>query len=461
VDRIGPAQLAELGRHFTGEVVTPESGDYDDARRVWNAVIDRRPALVLRPTDATDVQVALRFALDRGLPIAVRSGGHSGAGHSVIDDGVVIDLRRMNTVEVDPDRRIAVAAGGALLGSLDKAGQEHGLICPIGVIGHTGVGGLTLGGGIGRLQRHFGLTIDNLRSVELVTADGRLVRASLDEEPELFWGIRGAGTNFGVVTRFEFGLHPFEGTLHRGVRIHPADQLHALWAMYRDWATGAPDTISASFAIGRAVPADSYPDAVAGGMIVVIAYNHSGNADDVERDVAPLLAGPAPARSTMTSMPYLVVQGANDDAFAWGIRAAILTANIADCPADLLDALFAHLESGPPELSISMSSMGGAISRVAEDATAYAGRATPFDLSVDAYWSDPAEDELYQASIRRTMEIAGPYLGHGRYVNAQSDDGPELMRAAYGDAKLARLRALKRAWDPANVFRSNPNIEPD
>jgi len=460
VRTLGPADLAELGRHFGGDVIVPESAGYDDARRVWNAVVDQRPALVVRPGTVVDVQAALRFALDRGLAIAVRGGGHSGAGHSVVEGGVVIDLRRLNAIEVDPGRRVAMVGGGALLGALDTAGQQHGLVCPIGVIGHTGVGGLTLGGGIGRLQRHFGLTIDNLRSVELVTADGRVVRASAEEEPELFWGVRGAGTNFGVVTRFELGLHPFGGILHRGVWIYPASQAHELWPIYRDWASAAPEAVSASFAIGRAEPAADYPDAVAGGLIVVIAYNHSGAAEAVEGDLAALRAGPAPARATNTSQSYLQVQGASDEAFGWGIRAAILSANLGDCPPALLDAFLGHLETPLPEVSISMSSFGGAIARVPEDATAYTGRTSPFDVSVDGYWSDPAQDEAYAAWVRRAIELAEPFLLPGRYVNAQSDDGPDLIRAAYGDAKLARLRALKRTWDPSNVFHRNPNIPP-
>ena len=222
-------QSRRLRAAFAGEIVTPGDGDYDEARRLWNAMHDRRPAVIVRPSTPAEVASAIRFAREHDLPLAVRAGGHSPAGHSSCDGGLVIDLSRMRGVTVDPVRRTARANGGALLGELDVAAQAHGLVCPIGVIGHTGVAGLTLGGGVGRLQRQFGLTIDNLRAVELVTADGRLVRASENEEPELFWGMRGAGWNFGIVTAFEFGLHPFGPDLHRGVRVYPATDAHEVW----------------------------------------------------------------------------------------------------------------------------------------------------------------------------------------------------------------------------------------
>ena len=311
-------QVNRLRETFGGEVIAPGDGAYDDARRVWNAVFDRRPAVILRPMGATDVATAIRFGRERDLEIAVRSGGHSAAGHSTSDGGLVIDLSRLRGVTVDPGRRIARANGGALLGELDVAAQAHGLVCPVGVIGHTGIGGLTLGGGVGRLQRHFGLTIDNLRAVELVTADGRMVRASESEEPGLFWGIRGAGANFGVVTAFEFGLHQFGPLLHRGLRIYPAAQVHDVWAMVRDYAAIAPDEVAMILAIGRAEPAVEYPASVAGEPIVIVGYNHSGDAAAVERDVAPLRAGPRPVSSTDGSQPYLEVQTANDLAMGWG-----------------------------------------------------------------------------------------------------------------------------------------------
>jgi FAD/FMN-containing dehydrogenase len=454
------AQIDEFRRAFAGEIVTPDATGYDDARRVWNAMFDRRPALVVRPVTVEDVVAAVRFGRERDLEIAVRGGGHSAVGHSTTDGGLVIDMARMNDVTVDRARRLAHTGGGALLGQLDVAGQEHGLVCPVGVVGHTGVAGLTLGGGVGRLQRRFGLTIDSLRAVELVTADGRLVRASADEEPELFWGLRGAGANFGVATTLELELHPFSGTLHRGVHIHPATDIHELWAIFREFAATAPDTISMIFTVARTDSADDYPNAVVGAPIVVISYNHSGAGEDVEGDIAPLLAGPRPASVTPTSEAYLDVQRSSDLALAWGSRVAILGGYVADCSPAVLDAFVAHLEHAPGDSSISVTAMGGAIARVDDDTMAYHGRAHPFDVSPDTGWTDPALDDENMQWVRDAMAIVQRDLLPGRYINELSDAGPDVTRASYGDAKLERLRALKRAWDSTNVFRLNHNVEP-
>jgi FAD/FMN-containing dehydrogenase len=454
------AHLDRLRRTFTGDILIPDSAGYDDARRVWNARFDRRPAVVVRPRGVADVQAAVRFGREQGLEIAVRGGGHSALGHSTSDGGLVIDLGQMDAVEVDPGRRRATVGGGALLGTLDIAAQEHGLVCPVGVVGHTGVAGLTLGGGVGRLQRRFGLTIDSLRAVELVTADGQLVRASAEDEPELFWGLRGAGANFGVATSLELELHPFGGTLHRGVHIHPAADIQELWPIFRDWAARAPDTLAAIFTVALAEPATSYPDTVAGRPMVVISYNHSGAGEDVERDIAPLLAGPAPASKTATNEAYLTAQRSSDLSMAWGSRTAITGGFVADCSPAVLDGFVAHVEQVPGDASVSVTAMGGAIGRVPDDAMAFTGRDHAFDVSPDSAWSDPTLDEANLDWVRRAIAIVNPDLLPGRYINELSDAGPEVTLASYGDTKLERLRALKRAWDPANVFRLNHNVAP-
>jgi len=445
---------------FGDEVITPGDDGYDDARRVWNAIFDRRPALLVRPTGPQGVATAIRFARDHGLEIAVRGGAHSAAGHSTSEGGLVIDLSRLRGVTVDPERRTARANGGALLGELDLAAQAHGLVCPVGVIGHTGVGGLTLGGGMGRLQRHFGLTIDNLRAVELVTADGGTTRASGSEEPELFWGIRGAGANFGVVTAFEFDLHPFGPLLHRGVRIFPASHVHEVWSLFRDVAAAAPDELALIFSIGRGEPAADYPAAVAGQPIVVVSYNHSGDARNVERDVAPLAAGPAPVSSTDGGYPYLEVQTANDLAMGWGQRSYIKGGYADDLRPEALDALVEHVADAPEGSSFAMTAQGGAMGRVADDAMAFTGRDARFEMSADADWDDPAYDDVCRDWVRQALAIVEPDAVMGRYVNEISESGPEESLAIYGEAKIAQLMALKRAWDPENVFRLNHNIAP-
>lgn len=455
------AQLERFRSGFPGDVITPADDAYDLARRVWNArYSEHRPAALVRPTNAADVAAAIRFARDAGLEIAIRSGAHSNSGHSTTDGGLVIDMSRMRGVTVDPERRTAWANGGALLGELDVAAQAQGLVCPVGVIGHTGVAGLTLGAGIGRLQRQFGLTIDNLKAVELVTSDGRTVRASETEEPELFWGIRGAGANLGVATAFEFGLHPFGGILHRGTLIWPVSNVHEIWALIRAWAPTMPDAVSLIMAIGRAVPEADYPGSVAGRPIVYVGYNHSGDEASVAGDVAPLHAGPKPVFSSEKSHPYLEVQTAHDLAMGWGSRSMIESGYADDVSPESIDALVELVERAPDGASFSMTVMGGAIGRIADDAMAYTGRRARFDLSADSDWQDAADDELNTGWVREAMSIVAPDMTTGRYLNGMSAYGPEETRQVYGDAKMPRLSALKRAWDPDNVFRLNHNIAP-
>jgi FAD/FMN-containing dehydrogenase len=456
---LAPRHLEQL-RRACGTVITPEDSTYDDARRLWNAIHDRRPAVIVHPTTSEQVAAAVRFAREHDLEVVVKSGGHSAAGLKGADGCLVVDLSQMRGVEVDPANRIARSNGGALLGELDVAAQAHGLVCPIGVVGHTGVAGLTLGGGVGRLQRHFGLTIDNLVAAELVTADGRLVRATETEEPELFWGLRGAGWNFGVATALEFRLHPFGPDLHRGVLTFPATQVRDLWDTFRDYALHAPDAVSCMFGLDRAGPDAGYAEDMVGRPIVFFAWNHSGAAEDVERDTAGLRHGPEPLTTMIGSAPYLDVQTAHDLAFAWGSRSFIKSHNGNDVRPEALDELVELVADGPGEATFSITALGGAIGRVAEDATAYAGRDAAFDLSADSSWSSPAFDEANTDWCRRAMAVVEPDRALGAYANGNSDTGPEESRRIYGDAKLARLAALKRAWDPDNLFHVNPNVAP-
>jgi FAD/FMN-containing dehydrogenase len=455
-------QLARLRSTFPGDIITPADEAYDGARRLWNAVHDRRPALILRPRTSVDVATAIRFAREHDLELAVRSGGHSPSGHSTTEGGIVVDMSAMRGVSVDPVARTARANGGALLGELDVAAQAHGLVCPTGVVGHTGVAGLTLGGGVGRLQRRYGLTIDNLRAVELVTADGRLVRASETEEPELFWGMRGAGWNFGIATAFEFDLHPFGPDLNRGLRIYAASAAHEVWEVFEDYAATAPETVSMIFGIA---PAEAGEAGKPGGLsigdpVVMVSFNHSGHADTFERDTAGLRRGPAPLSATSGSEPYLEVQSAHDLMFGWGHRSYIkgLYANV--FRPEALDALIDHVASGPAGGSIGVTAQGGAIERIPEAAMAFAGRTARWDLSADVAWEDPADDDANEAWNRRAMTFVEPDAIEGRYANENADAGPEETRLIYGDAKVARLAALKRTWDPNNVFRLNHNVQP-
>jgi FAD/FMN-containing dehydrogenase len=453
--------LDRLRQSVGGELLLPDDDGYDGARRVWNAMFDRRPAVIVRPTDTSGVVAAVRFAREQDLPIAIRGGGHSAAGHSTCEGGLLIDLSRFRSVTVDAAARTAHATGGALLSQLDIAAQERGLVCPVGVIGHTGVGGLTLGGGMGRLQRKFGLTIDNLRAVELVTADGQVVRASPDEHPDLFWGMRGAGANFGVVTDFDFTLQPFDGMLNRSIRIHPVAHLHDLWAIVRDLPGTMADELSMTFNLVRAEPAEDYPEAVGGQPAVIIGFNHCGDPASVERDLAPLLAGPAPLVGSVARTSYLEIQAANDDAMGWGKRSYIKGAFADDIRPEAFDAMIDHLADAPPEASFSLTAQGGALWRVPEASTAFTGRGARFEMSADGgAWDDPADDERCIGWARDAMAIVEPDAVPGRYVNEIAETSPEESRRIYGDAAFARLADLKRAWDPDNAFRLNHNVPP-
>lgn len=455
-----PAAMARLRDSVQAEVILPDAPGYDEARRVWNAMVDRRPVAIVRPSNLDAVQAAVRFARDHDIDLAIRCGGHS--GHASTDGGIVLDLGRLRGVSVDPMTRTARANGGALLSELDLAGQAHGLVCPVGVVGHTGVAGLTLGGGMGRLQRKFGLTIDNLRAVELVTADGRVVRASGTEEPDLFWAIRGAGANFGVVTSFEFELQPFSGTLHRGNRIYAGTDIHAVWAMLDDAADDLADEVSLVAVIARAEPAADYPEAIGGRPIVIIGYNHCGEASAVERDLAFLDRGPAPAIRSDGAMRYLDVQVSGDDAMGWGKRSYITGGMTNGLRPATLDALVAHVERAPlPECGFGLTVQRGAIARVAADATAWPVRDVRFEMSADAgSWEDPAFDQAAIEWCHETMAIAAPDAAPGRYVNEVSETGPDVVRSIYGDVVYRRIAGLKREWDPDNVFRLNHNVPP-
>jgi FAD/FMN-containing dehydrogenase len=453
--------LAAFRDAFAGEVVLPGDAGYDDARAIWNGMIDRRPAIVVRPTGVPDVVAALRFARERELLIAVRSGGHSIPGLSTCDGGIVIDLSRMRGARVDPAARIARVNGGALLSELDREAQAVGLACPVGVVGHTGVAGLTLGGGMGRLQRKLGLTIDSLLAAEVVTADGRVVRASEDEHPDLFWGLRGAGPNFGIATAFEFRLHPIGPSVTHGYVLHPLERAAEAAAAFAEFAATAPDEVTPTFGLEiLGADDDELPPELAGRPLAWISAHHCGPLEDAERDLAPIRAFGSPLVDTFSPKTYLAAQGANDAAMDWGHRFYMKSAYTPALPAELVDRLLERVERSPGGGSISVWSWGGAIGRVAEDATAYTGREAAFWISAEVMWDDPAADEEHIDWGRAAMADAEPFALAGHYVNDVAESGEGVARSVYGDAKYARLVDLKRAWDPDNVFRMNQNVRP-
>jgi FAD/FMN-containing dehydrogenase len=441
--------LSTFRDSFAGEIVLPDDPGYDGARAVWNGMADRRPALVVRPAGVDGVVSALRFAREEELLVAVRCGGHSIPGLSTCDDGIVIDLSRMRAVEVDPDRRTARITGGSLLGDLDGAAQEHGLVCPVGVVSHTGVAGLTLGGGMGRLQRKHGLTIDNLLSVELVTAEGRRLRASEDENPELFWGLRGAGANFGIVTSFEFRLHPLDYPVTFGTVVHPLDRAQELAGLWRDLAEDGPDELFLSF--GATNEGESY-----------VTVLHSGRPDQAARDLAELRAFGPPTEDTIKVMSYSETQHLADESQDWGHRFYMKSAFLPALTDDVVDVCVEHSTRSAEgaESSFSVWAWGRRIADVPEDATAFTGRSAAAWLAAETMWDDAELDDRCRAWGRDALADLAPYASEGRYVNDVAEVGADQARLAYGDAKYERLVALKREWDPDNVFRLNQNIQP-
>ena len=455
------AALAAFQDGFGGEVVLPDNPGYEVARVVWNGMIDRRPALVAPCDRVDDVVRAIQFGREQELPIAVRSGGHSIGGFSTCDDGIVIDLSLMRGVRVDPEQRTAQVNGGSLLGELDREAQAFGLACPVGVVGHTGVAGLTLGGGMGRLQRRFGFTIDNLLSVDLVTAGGELLHVSESEHPDLFWGMRGAGPNFGVVIAFEFRLHEVGPDVVQGAIAFPAARAHEVADRFREYLETAPDEASLSFAFVMATEDDpSFPPEVIGQPVVLVGATHSGAPEDA-RDVLRPLRDAGPLFDTFEARPYLEVEGMADEDMAWGKRFSMKGGFLAALSDGFVDLGLQQITVAPgDECWIGLWAQGGAIARVAENTMAFTGREAPFWLGVEAAWDDPSLDEAHREWGRVTMDSLKPFTAEGHYVNDLMETGEEVARGVYGDGKYDRLVELKRMYDSDNVFRLNQNIRP-
>lgn len=435
---------------FAGQLIRPGDADYEGARIVWNAVADKRPALIARCSSVDDVVSAIRFAREEQLVVAVRGGGHSVAGFSTCDAGLVIDLSRMREVTVDPKSRRARAAGGAHLSQLDEAAQAHGLVCPVGVVGHTGVAGLTLGGGMGRLQRKFGLTVDNLVGVDLLTADGERVHASEEENADLFWGLRGAGANFGVATSFEFRLHPLEGTIFQGMVAYPIERSHEAAERAREFVA-THDDVHVALAFTKSEELQGRP-------VVAVGATHSDRLEEAERDLR-IFREASPLMDTFGAKSYLAVQTMSDEAMGWGKRFYTKSGFLVELTNEVVDICVAQVESVPPGAEISVWAQGGALGRVADDAMAYTGRKGAYNISAELFWTDPADDEGRMTWGRAAMAALKPFMTTGQYVNDVVEHGTDAAQI-YGQAKYERLVALKRKYDPDNFFRLNQNIKP-
>jgi FAD/FMN-containing dehydrogenase len=446
---------------MSGPVIVPGSTGYDEARAVWNAAIDRRPAVIARCLSAVDVSAAVTFAVENGLEIAVRGGGHGVSGKAVVDDGLMIDLSRMNSVVVDSAARRARVGGGALLTDMIAATQEHGLATPAGLIGHTGVGGLTLGGGMGWLTRKHGLSIDNLVSAEVVTADGAIRRASPVENPDLFWALRGGGGNFGVVTEFEFALHPVGPLVQVGLLFWGLDRGREVLRLAEEMARWMPADVNVVPGAITAPPAPFVPPEhhlKPGYVLIVVGF---GTPEEHESVVDRLRSAVAPLWDLVTPMPYLELNTMLDDDNRWGQYDYDKGCQVAALTDGVIDVITEHVpRKVSPSSAVLMYRLDGAYSDVADEATAYSGERSPgwaiFNIAVCPTPDILAEDREWARSISSALE---PHMASRSYVNAADDDLSDVS-ATYGTDKYRRLAQIKAIYDPGNIFHRNANIEP-
>jgi FAD/FMN-containing dehydrogenase len=450
----------ELRGSLGGELVTPGDPTYDQLRRVWNGSIDRSPALIARCRRVADVVAAIRFARATGLLVAVRGGGHSYPGHSVCDDGIVIDLGLMKGIRVDPETGTARVQAGVLWGELDRETQRFGLATTGGFVSHTGVAGLTLGGGIGWLHRKHGLTIDQLLSVDLVTAEGELVTASETQNPDLFWGLRGGGGNFGIVTEFEFRLHPVGSAVLAGPIYWPIEEAPALLRFYREWIAEAPDELMTIVMQRRAPAVDFMPAHLHGELIVAVTCCYAGAIEEGEAVLRPLRGFGSPVLDLCRPKPYVAHQTMFDAAYPHGWHYYFRGCDVAGLSDDVVDVMVEHGDQiVSPVTTVGVWQMGGALARVDESATAFNGRHAGFTFNINGNSKTAEGFDAEREWARAYWSALAPHHT-SVYVNFLMDEGEHRIRQAYGASNYERLKALKRAYDPTNVFRLNQNIPP-
>jgi hypothetical protein len=451
---------AALGASFRGELVGPGDPGYEQHRRVWNGSIDRHPGLIARCAGVADVIDAVRFARQAGLVAAVRSGGHSFPGLSVCDDGLLIDLSLMKGVRVDPASRTVRAQAGVRLGELDRETQAFGLAVPAGIVTHTGLAGLTLGGGIGWLMRKFGLTIDQLLSVDLVTADGELLKASATENSDLFWGVRGAGGNFGIVTEFEFRLNPVGPQVLAGPVIWPMEQSAEVLRFYRDWITDVPDELTTVVVHRKAPPLPVLPRELHGRPIVTVICCYAGPLEDGERVVRPLRAFGSPLLDLCASTRFVDHQAMFDASFPEGWWYYFRSCDVATLTDEVIDITADHAQRmRSPLTAFPIFHLGGAVGRVGDDETAFSGRTAGHTFNINATTATRDGFEEEREWSRSFWSALQPHHT-GVYVNFLMEEGQQRVSDAYGPAKYDRLRTLKRRYDPDNFFHRNQNIPP-
>ncbi len=455
-----PSAIDQFRQSLTGPLLAPDDGDYDEVRAVWNGMIDRRPALIARCADEDDVVAAVNFARDHELLVSVRCGGHSVAGKSVCDSGLMIDLSAMNAVTIDPDAKTARVEGGARLGDLDAAAQQFGLATTAGIVSETGVGGLTLGGGLGFLARRFGLTVDNLLAADVVTASGERIRASMSENADLFWALRGGGGNFGIVTAFEFRLHEVGPEVLVGQAFYPLEDTREVLRFYRDVMADAPDELAMYALVVTVPPVEPFPETHQGTPAILLLACHSGDPEDGARTLAPLGDFGEPILRVIQPMEYTALQQSFNAGTPDGQRYYWKSHFHRELSDAAIDTFVESVTTLPGPFSIvGFEPLGGAAGRVEADETAFAHRDAEFALGIWSGWADPAADEDAIAWTRKVYTAMAPYSTGGVYSNYMADDDDGRSAAAFAE-NFGRLARVKSAYDPANFFRVNQNIVP-
>lgn len=459
---IGKAAISGLAASFQGELIQPDDPTYNSARQIWNGHIQRKPALIARCSGVADVIAAVRFGRTHELRPSVRGGGHAVAGHAVCDDGLVIDLSTMRGSRVDPRARTIQVQGGCLNAHLDRESQAFGLAATTGFVSHTGIGGLTLGGGIGHLMRKFGLAIDALRSCDVVTADGEFVVANDRENADLFWGLRGGGGNFGIVTNFTFELQPLGPAVLAGIVAWPMDEAHRVLGFLREFLAVAPDEVGVMASLRLAPPLPPFPAELHGKPIVALVVTYAGPIGEGEAILRPIRELAVPAVSAIVPKPYVAHQKMFDAALPHGRHYYWKAHKLGPLTDEIIDVIVEHCaQITSPISSVPIFSFGGAVARVPADATAFPNRDAAHDINIVASWlpDDAGEADRHIDWVRRFFHALEPH-SRGVYVNFVSDDATDRIRVAYSDQQWVRLAALKAKYDHTNFFRMNANIPP-
>ncbi len=458
---INEHKVKELSKTFEGRILQPEDSDYDEARKIWNGMIDKHPAVILQCANAQDVMAAVAFARANNLPASVRGGGHNIAGYALCEAGVVIDLALMKQIQVDPQSRTVRAEGGVTWGEFDKATQEYGLASTGGLISTTGIGGFTLGGGMGWLERKHGLACDNLVTVALVTAEGKLIHASSEKNADLFWALRGGGGNFGIVTEFTYRLHPVGPMVLGGLIAWPVSEAERILKIYREFTQNLPDELTTMASFVTAPPAPFVPVEMHGKPLVAIVGCYAGSIEEGKRVIAPLRESVLPVVDVFDEMPYVGLQSMLDGIAPAGVRNYWKSDYMGSVSDDSIKVFIEHFNKVPsPMTHFDIHHLEGAYGRVGSEDTAFSHRDARYILNIISTWTDPADDRKNIVWTKELWESIRPYSLGASYVNFMTDEGEDRVKASYGEPKYRKLAQLKRKYDPTNFFRLNQNIKP-